>query len=168
MDSHDPHHLRDACQTDGPLLFYHDSLVEPLLCHSVRLPLFDIDTIIQWSYLRAHIFSYHYFSKAYVRPPKHPYWSILESATDMLMFIIPSGIFFSWWKTHFHHPQWSILELMIDSSFIPYLIISEPLTDSLTCVVPSGAFRLMTNFISLVTLVDHCWVTRADQYAYTF
>ena len=29
MDSHDPHHLRDACQTDGPLLFYHDSLVEP-------------------------------------------------------------------------------------------------------------------------------------------
>ena len=89
MDLHDSPHLRDACQADGPLLFYHDSLVEPLLSHLVGLTLFNID------YLKAHKFPYHYFNIAHVKLPRHPYWSILELATDILTFIIPSGIFLS-------------------------------------------------------------------------
>ena len=93
MDSHDPPHLRDACRVDGPLLFYHDSPVEPLLGHLIILTLFNIDTILRWSYLRVHRFPYHCFSRAHVRLPKHPYWSILELAIDIPMFIIPSGIF---------------------------------------------------------------------------
>ena len=39
MESHDPHHLQDACRVDGLLLFCHDLPIEPLLGHSVRLTL---------------------------------------------------------------------------------------------------------------------------------
>ena len=39
MESHDPHHLWDACWVDGLLLSYHDPLVESLLGHSVGLTL---------------------------------------------------------------------------------------------------------------------------------
>ena len=40
MESHDPHHLQDACRVDGLLLSYHDPLVESLLGHSVKLTFF--------------------------------------------------------------------------------------------------------------------------------
>ena len=54
-------------------LFYHDSPVEPLLGHSFRLTLFDIDTILQWNYLRVHRFPYHCFIITHVRLLRHPY-----------------------------------------------------------------------------------------------
>lgn len=73
MDLHDPPHLQDACRTNGPLLFYHDFPMEPLLGHSFRLTLFDIDTILRWSYLKAHRFPYYCFNRTHVglRRPHH-------------------------------------------------------------------------------------------------
>ena len=42
MESHDPHHSRDACRVDSLLLSYHDPPVESLLGHLVRPTPFDI------------------------------------------------------------------------------------------------------------------------------
>ena len=81
-------------------LFYHNSPMELLLSHSIKLILSDIVTVLRWGYLKVHRLSYLRFSGVHVGFPRHPHWSILESMTNMLTFIGPSGIFLSWWQTH--------------------------------------------------------------------
>ena len=118
-------------------LFYHDSPMELLLSHSVKLILSDIVTILRWGYPRAHRPSYLCFSGVHVGFPRHPHWSILESMTDVLTFIVLNGVFSSqrptcslslapveyFWANdrliRFHHPHWSIFELMTNSLFTP-------------------------------------------------
>ena len=70
--------------------------------------------------------------------------------TDSHTFIIPSGVSLSWWQTPYSFPSRSFL------SWWHTHILSSPPANHL------GWWQIL----SLVTLVDHCWVTRADQYAY--
>ena len=46
MESHDPHHSRDACRVDSLLLSYHGPPVESLLGHSVRPTLWYLDILM--------------------------------------------------------------------------------------------------------------------------
>ena len=57
MESHDPHHSRDAWRVDSILLSYHDPLVESLLSHPVRPAFFGIRMSSYFSFWGTHFWS---------------------------------------------------------------------------------------------------------------
>ena len=80
------------------ILFYDDSLVEPLLSHSVKLILFDIVVILWWSYLR-RINSHIIISMEYI--------------SDLLC--IPIKLFLS------HQDRSDLLVAILGHTFLGYL-----------------------------------------------
>ena len=82
----------------------------------------------------------------------HFWWDIFELMTDSHTFITPSGVSLSWWQTPYLFRSRSFL------SWWQTHILSSPPMKHLGC----------WQILSLVTLVDHCWVTRANPYAYAF